>query len=268
MPLNAILILALIQGLTEFLPVSSSAHLELWHQIAGPTSEDLNLDIAVHVGTLAAAIIYFRTEVAIAWRGMLRLLRFDLMHYESHLALCLIVATVPVVVAGGVLSLTGWVEALRSLTVIGWAMILFGLLLWWLDRRAGTGKAAREWTLRDAWVMGLWQALALIPGTSRSGAAISGGLARGYERRDAARLAMLMSIPAIAASGVLLLGELAAKGDLALGRDVALAALLSFVAGLGALALMMRLLRSTSYTPYVVYRVVLGTVLLVIAYGS
>ena len=268
MPLHVIVILALIQGLTEFLPVSSSAHLELWHQVIGPTPQDLHLDIAVHLGTLAAAIVYFRAEVAIAWRGVLRLARFDLMHYESHLALCLIVATVPVVVAGAILRLTGWVEALRSLAIIGWAMILFGLLLWWLDRRAETGKAAREWTLRDAWVMGLWQALALIPGTSRSGAAITGGLAQGYERRDAARLAMLMSIPTIAASGVLLIGELAAKGDLALGLDVALAAILSFAAGLGALALMMRLLHTTSYTPYVVYRVILGTILLVIAYGS
>lgn len=268
MPLYVIVILALVQGLTEFLPVSSSAHLELWHQVAGPTPQDLHLDIAVHVGTLAAAIVYFRAEVAIAWRGVLRLARFELMHYESHLALCLIVATVPVVVAGAILSLTGLVETLRSLAIIGWAMILFGILLWWLDRRAGSGKSAREWTLRDAWVMGLWQALALIPGTSRSGAAISGGLARGYERRDAARLAMLMSIPTIAASGVLLLGELAAEGDLALGLDVALAAILSFAAGLGALALMMRLLHTTSYTPYVVYRVMLGTILLVIAYGS
>jgi len=268
MPLHVIVILALIQGLTEFLPVSSSAHLELWHQVAGQTPEDLQLDIAVHVGTLGAAIVYFRAEVAIAWRGLWRLARFDLMHAESHLALCLIVSTVPVVVAGAVLSLTGWTEALRSLTVIGWAMILFGLLLWWLDRRAGTGKAAGEWTLRDAWAMGLWQALALIPGTSRSGAAISGALARGYERRDAARLAMLMSIPTIAASGVLLAGELAMSGDLALGLDAALAAILAFAAGLGALALMMRLLHTTSYAPYVIYRVILGTILLVIAYGS
>lgn len=268
MPLHVIVILALIQGLTEFLPVSSSAHLELWHRLAGQTPDDLHLDIAVHVGTLAAAIVYFRAEVAVAWRGLMRLVRRDVAHDESRLALCLIVATVPVVIAGTILSLTGWIESLRSLAVIAWAMILFGLLLWWLDRRAGTGKAAREWTLRDAWIMGLWQALALVPGTSRAGAAITGGLAQGYERRDAARLAMLMSIPTIAASGVLLLGELAAGGNLALGRDAALAALLSFAAGLGALALMMRLLRTTSYTPYVVYRVILGAVLLVIAYGS
>ena len=119
-------------------------------------------------------------------------------HTESR------IVSFPVVIAGAILKFTGLVDALRSIAVMGWAMILFGLLLWWLDRRGGTGRQAREWTMKDAWAMGLWQALALIPGTSRSGAAITGGLARGFERGAAARIAMLMSIPTIAASGVLL----------------------------------------------------------------
>jgi len=266
MPLTLLVVLALVQGLTEFLPVSSSAHLELIHKYMGETPQDLHLDIAVHLGTLAAVILYFRAEVAQAIRGFFSLIRADLNTYESHLALSLIIATIPVVLAGIVLKLTGLHETLRSLAVIGWAMILFGLLLWWMDRRAGTGKGAREWTLKDAWKMGLWQALALIPGTSRSGAAITGGLALGYNREAAARIAMLMSIPTIAASGVLLGGDLVASGDMALGADVALAAGLSFVSGLAALALMMRLLKSVSYTPYVIYRVALGLVLLGLAY--
>lgn len=267
MIVSHIVVLALIQGLTEFLPISSSAHLELWHQWVGESGDDLQLDIAVHLGTLAAVMLYFRAEVAIAARGLGQLARFQLTTYEAHLALCLIVATIPVVIAGALLAATGLIEALRSLAVIGWAMILFGILLWWMDRNAATGREAQSWTMRHAAVMGLWQALALIPGTSRSGAAITGGLAVGYERAAAARLAMLMSIPTILASGVLLGADLVASGDLALGFGALIAAALAFVAGLAALALMMRLLRSVSYTPYVIYRVVLGAVLLVIAYS-
>ncbi|MEM8788227.1 MAG: undecaprenyl-diphosphate phosphatase [Pseudomonadota bacterium] len=265
MILYHLVVLALIQGLTEFLPVSSSAHLELWHKYAGETGDDLKLDIAVHVGTLAAVILYYRAEVGQAAVGFVRLLRMDLTTYETHLALCLIVATVPVVVAGAVIAALDLTGALRSLHVIGWAMILFGILLWWMDRRAAVGKPSREWTLRDAWAMGLWQALALIPGTSRSGAAITGGLARGYARADAARLAMLMSIPTIAASGVLLGADLVASGNWALGADVLIAAALAFVSGLAALWGMMQLLRTLSFTPYVIYRIALGVVLLWLA---
>lgn len=262
-----IVVLALIQGLTEFLPISSSAHLELWHQWAGETGNDLQLDIAVHLGTLAAVMLYFRAEVAMATRGFLRLFKLDLSTYETHLALCLIIATIPVVIFGAVLAVTGWIEGLRSLAVIGWAMILFGILLWWMDRRGSEGREARTWTLRDAAIMGLWQALALIPGTSRSGAAITGGLAQGYTREASARIAMLMSIPTILASGALLSLDVAAGGALAIGMELLVAAGLAFVAGLAALALMMRLLRSVSYTPYVIYRVVLGVILLAIAYS-
>ncbi|MEM9641553.1 MAG: undecaprenyl-diphosphate phosphatase [Pseudomonadota bacterium] len=262
-----IVVLALIQGLTEFLPISSSAHLVLWHQWAGETGNDLQLDIAVHLGTLVAVILYFRTEVGLAARGFIRLLRFDLTTYETHLALCLIVATIPVVFFGAILAVTGWANSLRSLAVIGWAMILFGLLLWWMDRRGAEGRSAQSWTLRDAVIMGIWQALALIPGTSRSGAAITGGLAQGYTREAAARIAMLMSIPTILASGALLSLDVLSSGNLAVGIELLVAAGLAFLAGLAALALMMRLLRSVSYTPYVVYRVVLGVILLAIAYG-
>ena len=267
MPLFSLVALALIQGITEFLPVSSSAHLELFHRWAGQTPDDLSLDIAVHVGTLLAVMLYFRAEVGRAIKGTFLLLTGKTERPEARLALCLIVATIPVVVAGAILKVTGLVEAMRSLAVIGWAMILFGLLLWWMDRRGGRGRTAADWTLRDAWIMGLWQALALIPGTSRSGAAITGALAQGYERGEGARLAMLMSIPTIAGSGALLGADLAISGNMSLGADVIVAVVLAFAAGLGALALMMRLLRSVSFTPYVIYRVLLGLVLLALAYS-
>ncbi|NBD30803.1 MAG: undecaprenyl-diphosphatase, partial [Alphaproteobacteria bacterium] len=122
-------------------------------------------------------------------------------------------------------------------------------------------------TLRDAIIMGLWQALALIPGTSRSGITITAARRLGYGREDGAKLAMLMSIPVILASGVLLGAEVALTANAQAARDGAIAALLSFVAALAALSIMMRLLKSVSFTPYVIYRVILGIVLLVIAYS-
>jgi undecaprenyl-diphosphatase len=156
---------------------------------------------------------------------------------------------------------------MRSTAVIGWTMIVFGLVLYWADKTGAEAKRAESWTLKDAAIMGLWQAIALIPGTSRSGITITAARQLGYARHDAARLAMLMSIPTILASGTLLGVEVAATADAEAARDGAIAAALSFVAALAALAVMMRLLRSVSFTPYVIYRVALGAVLLWIAYS-
>jgi undecaprenyl-diphosphatase len=154
------------------------------------------------------------------------------------------------------------------MTVIGWTMLLFGLLLWWADQRGTIKKTEADWTTRDAIKMGLWQAVALIPGTSRSGICITAGRMLGYSRQDSAKLAMLMSIPTIVASGVLLGVEVIATADAQVARDGAVAAVMSFVAALFALSIMMRLLRSISFTPYVIYRVALGIVLLVVAYSA
>jgi undecaprenyl-diphosphatase len=146
-------------------------------------------------------------------------------------------------------------------------MLGFGLLLWWADQKGANAKTEADWSTRDAWILGLWQAVALIPGTSRSGITITGARAMGYGRSDAAKIAMLMSIPTILASGTLLGLDVAKQADIAMMRDMGLAAIFSFGAALLALALMMRLLKSISFTPYVIYRVLLGVVLLVIAYS-
>lgn len=268
MSLLYLLMLAVLQGVTEFLPVSSSGHLELLHIYVGTDEGDLALDIAVHLGTLCAVILYFRHDVGQAIQGLVRLVRGDLTTYETHLALCLIVATIPVVICGLVMKLTGLDETLRTLAVIGWAMILFGLLLYWYDRVSPTEKAMRAWTLRDAVILGLWQAVALIPGTSRSGITITGARALGYAREDAARMSMLMSIPTIAATGAVLVGDVVGQANWELARDAGIAAVMAFLAALAALALMMRLLRSVSFTPYVVYRLILGSAILWVAYGG
>lgn len=267
MSLFHLLLMALIQGITEFLPISSSGHLILLPNLTGLEDQGQVIDVAVHVGTLGAVVLYFWRDVAMAVGGVPRLLRGRIDTEGARLAFLLALATVPVVIFGVILKVTGLDDALRSVAVVGWTMLIFGLVLYWADQRGAQVKHARDWTLRDALIMGLWQAVALIPGTSRSGITITAGRMLGYDRESATRVAMLMSIPTIIASGVLLGTEVVATADAQAARDGAIAAVLAFVAALGALAVMMRLLKSVSFTPYVIYRVILGIVLLVIAYS-
>ncbi len=266
MPLLTLVLVALIQGITEFLPVSSSGHLILLPSLTGRADQGQIIDVAAHIGTLCAVVLFFWSDVRVALFGLTRLVRGKVDTQGAFLALGLTVATVPVVVAGLVLKVTGLEEQMRNITVIGWTMLIFGLVLYWADQTGAESKTAERWTLRDAALMGLWQAVALIPGTSRSGITITAARTLGYERRDAARLSMLMSIPTILASGVLLGLDVVGTADAGAWRDIGIVAGLTFVAALAALGLMMRLLRSVSYTPYVIYRVALGLFLLSVAY--
>ncbi len=268
MPLFQLILVAAIQGLTEFLPVSSSGHLILLPTLTGLRDQGQLIDVSVHVGTLGAVTLFFWSDVKAGFGGLPRLVRGRADTPGARLTLGLIVATIPVILAGALLHFTGLSDAMRSAKVIGWTMLIFGFVLYWADRTGGQEKAAGDWTVRDALVMGLWQVLALVPGTSRSGITITGARRLGYERSDAARLSMLMSIPTIAASGFLLGVEAIFTATPQALRDSVIAAGMSFVSALLALTLMMRLLRSVSFTPYVVYRAFLGVVLLVIAYGG
>ena len=267
MPLYHIILLALVQGVTEFLPVSSSGHLVLLPWVSGRQDQGQVLDVAVHLGTLVAVVFYVRAELARVMTGVGQLVRGTLATPEAFLALALGIATVPVVIVGLFVKLTGLDQALRSVAVIGWAMLVFGVLLYWADQRFACQRATSGWTLRHAVLLGLWQAIALIPGTSRSGICITGARTLGYSRTASARLAMLMSVPTILAAGVLSGIEVASDADLQTARDGAIAAGLSCLAALAALAGMMRFLRVVSYTPYVVYRIALGSILLLIAYS-
>ena len=268
MPLFHLILVALVQGITEFLPVSSSGHLILLPKLTGLHDQGQTIDVAVHVGTLFAVVTYFWSDVRPALAGLPRMLSGRIDTPGARLAFLLIIATIPAILLGLVFKLTGLSDAMRTLKVIGWTMLLFGLLLYWADQRGATTKAASDWSMKDAIQFGLWQAIALIPGTSRSGICITAGRMLGYARHDAAKVAMLMSIPVIFASGALSSMELIATTNAQAAKDSVLAAALSFLAALAALSLMMRLLRSTSFTPYVVYRVALGLVLLVAAYSQ
>jgi undecaprenyl-diphosphatase len=266
MTIFQLLVVAVLQGITEFLPVSSSGHLILLPALTGSQDQGLTIDVAVHVGTLLAVIIYFWSDVRIAAIGLTRLVQGKADTPGAFLALCLIIATIPALIVGLDIKITGFDDMMRSVKVIGWTTLIFGLLLYWADKTGTTERTAENWTKRDALFMGLAQCLALIPGTSRSGITITAARRLGYGREDAAKLGMLMSIPVIIASGTVLSIDVVAEADWALMRDASIAAFFAFLAALLALVLMMRLLRSVSFTPYVIYRVVLGIALLTWAY--
>ena len=266
MPLYHLILIALIQGITEFLPVSSSGHLILLPGLTGLTDQGPVIDVAAHVGTLLAVIVYFWSDLRHITRGVPQVMRGQFESPSARLLVALILATLPVMVLGLILKLIGLSDALRSITVIGWSMLVFGILLYWMDQNARTTRQIQDLTLRDAWILGLWQALALIPGTSRSGITVTGALHAGFTRKEAARIAMLMSIPTIIASAALTSLDLIG-GTVPL-RDTSIVIGLSFAAALLALSLMMRLLNSLTYTPYVIYRIALGLALLAIGYSG
>ena len=169
MPLFHLFLVAIIQGITEFLPVSSSGHLILLPALTGMQDQGQVIDVAVHVGTLLAVILYFWPDVRMGLAGIPRLLRGRIDTQGAWLALCLVIATIPVVIVGLILNVTGLDDMMRGPVVIGWTMLIFGLVLYWADQRGPNAKTADTWSLRDALIMGLWQVVALIPGTSRSG---------------------------------------------------------------------------------------------------
>lgn len=269
-----IAVLALVQGITEFLPISSSGHLILTWGVfdhygvpvdARTGGDRLILDIAVHVGTLFAVMLYFWRDVARLAGGFLWLLAFR-MTPGGRLFLLLVVGTIPIVIAGLLGDRLGAIDALRTAEVIAWASIGFGVLLYAVDRRSMTLQRIEHTTYRGILFIGLAQVLALIPGTSRSGITMTAARFLGYERSAAARLAMLLSIPTILGAGTLAGKKLYDSGNVALGVDALIAAALAFVSALLAIAAMMAWLRRASFTPFVIYRVLLGLFVLYLIY--
>jgi undecaprenyl-diphosphatase len=251
--------LALVQGITEFLPISSSAHLILVPVITGWEDQGLAFDVAVHGGTLLAVLLYFRHEVGRMTIATFGSLRGDWTP-DAKLAWAVVLGTLPVVVAG--LLLKGYVEGpLRAPLVIATTTIVFGLLLWWADVH---GRRARdEYTVswRDAVLVGLAQAIALIPGVSRSGITITAGLLLGLTREGAARFSFLLSIPTLLASTVLVTRDLLQAAEPVDWSALAIGFALAAVSAYLCIHYFIRLLSRTGMLPYVIYRLVLGAVL-------
>ncbi len=251
-------VLALVQGLTEFLPVSSSAHLILSAQLLGWQDQGLAFDVAVHVGSLLAVLVYFRSDLAELSLGSFQELRDGNPDKHLFMVLCLLVATIPAGLAG--ILAKDWVASeLRSLHVIAATTIGFGLLLGWADRRGGGRQSL---TLRGAIWIGLAQALAIVPGTSRSGVTMTMALMCGLGRSESARFSFLLSIPIIAAAGLLEVIEMVSSGSAVNWGGLLVAAGLSGVAAFACIGWFIGLIERVGFLPFVIYRVLLGLVLL------
>ncbi|MCE2509677.1 MAG: undecaprenyl-diphosphate phosphatase [Alphaproteobacteria bacterium] len=258
-----IVVLALVQGITEFLPISSQAHLILTSKGMGWQDQGLLIDVALHVGTLAAVLLYFWQDVWRMLKGLGNALS-GTMNDGARLALQVVLATLPVVAAG--YFLIDHAASLRDPLVIGWATLGFGILLYLADRLGLRIRRVEHMSFAGAFVIGLAQIGALVPGASRSGVTMTAARMLGFEREEAARFSLLLAIPAIIAAGTLEGIHLYEAEDVTLTRDAVVAAGFAFLSALIAIALMMRWLRRASFTPFVLYRVVLGGGLLAFVY--
>ena len=253
------LVLSLIQGLTEFLPVSSSGHLILLPKLTGWQDQGHIIDVCAHVGTLGAVLVYFYRDVWAMVQGLYKG-ALGRPNGATYLALTLVVATIPAVLFGLLISMMGGTP--RSEIMVAINAILFGLLLFYADRVGKQEKTLKDVTYGSAILMGLGQMVALIPGVSRSGAVLTTARILGFTRAEAARYAFLMAIPAILGAGTLTGYKLYKEGGLVLDASCQLTIAFSFLFGLMAIHFMMWWLRRTTMTAFVVYRLVLGAVLL------
>jgi undecaprenyl-diphosphatase len=261
MDLTQQILLAILQGLTEFLPISSSAHLILLPKLVGWADQGLDFDIALHVGTLSAVVIYFRRELQSMTRDWLRSLKTRQQTPESRLAWCVLFGTIPVGLFG--LLFKDAIELyLRSPLVIAIATIVFGLLLWWAD--VVSKRRRDEYSLRasDVLFIGIAQAIALIPGTSRSGITITAGLALGLSRQAAARFSFLLSIPVITLAGLLTVRDILVQHHPIDGGALLTGALISGITAYLCIYLFLKLLERVGMLPFVIYRLLLGLYLL------
>ncbi len=255
--------LAVVQGITEFLPISSSGHLALMPSIFNWADQGLAFDVAVHVGTLIAVLGYFHKDVSLIARDWFRCITGGPTTGRSKLAWAIVFATVPVGVAA--IFMQHLVSTVfRNPVSIAWATIVFALVLGWADRAGAKKRAIGSITWKDVLVIGAAQALALIPGASRSGVTISAGLAMGLSRDAAARFSFLLAIPVIALAGVWQYQGLTAQGHTVQWSILIFGALISAVVAMSCIHFFLRYLQRFSMFPFVLYRVILGVILLIV----
>ena len=258
------IVLGLVQGLTEFLPISSSGHLRIVPAFFGWDDPGAAFTAVIQLGTMAAVLLYFRADlwrIAVSWVRSVRdpSMRGDI---DARIGWYIILGTIPIGVLG--LAFKDPIETeFRSLELIGTTLIVFGLVMLGAEAVSRRDRSLREITARDGLVIGVAQALALVPGVSRSGATISAGLLLNFDRAAAARYSFLLSVPAVVLSGLFELRH-AGEGNLPIGAT-AIATLLAFVSGYASIAFLLRWLARHSIAVFVGYRAVLGALVIVLA---
>ena len=272
MGLDHLLLLAAIQGITEFIPVSSSGHLQLVHALTAYPDHGLMIDVALHAGTLLAVMAYFRRDVGLMLVGARDIIRRQ-PSAAAHLVQVLVIASLPVLLAGTVLVALDVTDALRKPEIVAWASIIFAIPLWFADRRQGPvsrdikkseGSDPQSISPRHALIIGLAQILALIPGASRAGVTITAGLFLGFDRTQAARFSMLLAMPVIAAFALVGLVDLVQAGALQALDTALVAALLAGLFAFATIHVFLKMTRMMGLLPFVIYRIGLGIGLLVV----
>jgi undecaprenyl-diphosphatase len=261
------IVLGLVQGVTEFLPISSTAHLRIVPALLGWGDPGAAFSAVIQLGTVAAVLIYFRRDLwsltAAAFRSLAHRAPFETT--ESRLAWFVVLGTLPIGVMG--LAFKKLIETqLRSLYVISGSLMALAVVLFVYERIASHRRTLDEMTLKDGIIIGLWQCLALVPGASRSGTTITGGLSLGLKREDAARYSFLLSIPATALAGVFELKHLLEAADKPPVTALAVGTAVAFLSGMAAIAGLLRYLRTRTMVVFVGYRLLLGLALLALLF--
>lgn len=256
-----IIVLAIVQGITEFLPVSSSGHLVLVPYFFAWDDQGLAFDVAVHFGSLAAVCLFFRKDIAALIRGGFQVLGGNTKTPESRMALAISLGTIPAAVAG--LLFVGWIEEnLRDPRVIVYTLAGYGILMALADRYGRRERAITSVGLKDAIIIGCAQALALVPGTSRSGVTITAARLLGFERQDAARFSFLLSAPVILLAAGYKFLELLLGDTTVAWMELGVGALVSCVVAYLSIGLFMRVVTRIGLAPFAVYRLILAGVIL------
>ena len=248
-----IFILSLIQGVSEFLPVSSSAHFVLFSEYYEFNNQNLLIDISLHLGSLIAIIFYFRRDL------------FNFAQNKSFL-IKIILGTIPIIPVGYILYKTELINFLRSLEVIGWMSLIFGILLYISDKFEITKKIDTEFTNSSAIIIGLFQVLALIPGVSRSGITITSGRLLGFSRFDSAKISFFLSIPTLGAASLLGIYNIYKEGSAELNFLAIIAVIFSFIFSYFTIVLFLNFIKKFSLNVFVIYRIILSLFILAVVY--
>ena len=266
MSLEQIIVLALIQGITEFLPISSSGHLILVPALTGWADQGVVTDMVTNLGTLAAVIIYFWRDVVHMFWGVFDFIKRRTTQ-NSQLAFHVLTGTIPIIFIGLLLKLTHLDEHIRSATLVAINAIVFGLLLYAADTYGLFRRTVLDMNWKSSLIIGGAQALSLSPGTSRSGVTMTAARGLGFTRVEAARFSFLLSIPANGAASLLVIGDALESGQTISG-PVIFTGILTFFIALGTMTVLMRMIRTMSFLPFVVYRIILGIALLALIYSG
>ena len=248
-----ILLLSAIQGISEFLPVSSVAHLVIISKYYEFVNQNLLIDICLHLGSLIAIIFYFRN---------------DLLHFikNKYFLIKIFVGTIPIIPIGYILYETGLVDQLRNIKVIGWMSLIFGILLYISDKSKVSKKINTEFSNKSAIIIGLFQTLALIPGVSRAGITITSGRLLGFDRLDSAKISFFLSIPTLGAASLLGIYNIYKEGSAELNFLAIVAVIFSFIFSYITIALFLKFIQKFSLNIFIIYRIALSLFILAVVY--